>query len=80
MDPDHEALLHRPVDPDNRILMTKFVRIAGIPMLLEQWSGDAPRRCAHDGGGDGGCTGLLGSIEGIYRWGRLEVRPTSRPK
>jgi hypothetical protein len=42
-DPEHAELLNRPVEPDTRILAMRFVRIAGIPVLLESWSSDGVR-------------------------------------
>jgi hypothetical protein len=39
-DPEHAELLKRPVEPDTRIVATKFVRIGGIPVLLESWLAD----------------------------------------
>jgi hypothetical protein len=39
-DDDHKALLQRNIDEDTRILATKFVRVAGIPILFERWCAD----------------------------------------
>jgi hypothetical protein len=39
-DPDHLRLLDRHVEDDTRIFFAKFVRVGGIPILLERWSSD----------------------------------------
>jgi hypothetical protein len=45
-DEDQRALLQRHIEDDTRILTAKFVRVAGIPFLLERWSGDGVRGCS----------------------------------
>jgi hypothetical protein len=43
IDRDHERLLARPVEPETRIRSSRYRRIAGIPLLLEEWTYDGIR-------------------------------------
>jgi hypothetical protein len=38
-DPDHQRLLERYIEEDTRVLVAEFIRVEGIPILLESWSG-----------------------------------------
>jgi len=38
VDPDHELLLERNLDEDTRVLKTAFIRVAGVPILIESWA------------------------------------------
>lgn len=40
-DEDHRALFQRPIEPDTRILATRYRRIDGIPFLIEAWKWEA---------------------------------------
>lgn len=40
IDQDHKRLLERPVESDTIILVAKFIRTDGIPILLERWTWD----------------------------------------
>ena len=43
IDQDHERLLTRNIEDDTRILKAQYVRVEGIPILLEHWSADGVR-------------------------------------
>ena len=38
---DHQRLLERPIEPDTRILSTRYHQIKGIPFLIESWKWEA---------------------------------------
>ena len=40
-DPDHLRLREREIEKDTRILAAKFIRLDGVPVLIEEWNWEA---------------------------------------
>ena len=39
-DPDHQRLLEREIEEGTRLLVAEFIRVEGLPILVESWTRD----------------------------------------